>query len=180
MSELITAIRQAVKSMIKPDLLLGKVKKFHADDWTIDVELNNGAKVEKVTIKSVLNGIDSGIFIEPEIDSCVLCGLTDGKIENLSVLVFSEIKNIRYSPSEKILLRSDEFGGILKAEAVQANLDMLKNAITTIKNALPSAFSSVGAGTAANGPAGASSFTLATSSININFQDMENPNVKHG
>lgn len=180
MSELLDAIRGAVKSMIKPDLLIGKVTAFNEADWTIDVALNSGAVVDQVTIKSVLNGEDSGILVEPEVDSMVLCGLTDGKIENLTVLTYSEIKNIKFVPSEKIQLRSDSYGGLVKIEQLENNLNTLKNALETLKSGVASGLNAVGVGSAANGPAGAAAFNTATSSIVINFDNMENENVQHG
>jgi hypothetical protein len=180
MTQIKTAIQQMVKSMVKPDLMIGKVTAFNGSDWTISLELNIGAKVEDVTIKSVLNGEDSGIFIEPIEGSYVLVGMTDGKLENLTALVFSEIKNIRFAPTEKLILRNDDYGGILKAEAVLNNLNSLKNAIETIKSAVATGLTSVGASTAANGALGAEAYNTATAGVSINFEAMENENITHG
>jgi len=180
MTDIKTAIRAMVKSMVKPDLMIGKVTSFDASTWTIAMELNIGAKVEDVTIKSVLNGEDSGIFIEPVVGSYVLCGMTDGKLENLTALVYSEIKNIRFAPTEKLILRNEDFGGILKVDAVLSNLNELKQAVETIKSAVASGLTAVGVGSAANGPAGATAFNSATASVVINFENMENENIKHG
>lgn len=180
MSELITAIRQSVKAMIKPDLVLGEVKSFDASNWTIEVELNQGAKVDEVTIKSVLNGEGSGILVEPEIGSIVLCGLTDGKIENLTVLVYSEIKNITFAPSKTLILRKEDFGGLVKIAQLESNLDAIKNGLDTMKNAVVAGLNGVGASTAASGAAGAAAFNTAIAAMQINFQNMENENVKHG
>lgn len=180
MTDIKTAIRAIVKSMVKPDLMIGKVTAFNASAWTIDLELNIGAKVEDVTIKSVLNGEDSGIFIEPVDGSFVLCGMTDGKLENLTALVYSEIKSIRFAPTEKLILRNEDFGGIPQADKILANLNELKTAVETIKSAVATGLTSVGVGTAANGPAGATAFNSATASVMINFENMENENVKHG
>ena len=180
MSELTEAIRRTVKPMIKPDLVLGEVKSFDSSNWTIEVELNQGSTVDEVTIKSVLNDIASGIFIEPEIGSSVLCGLTDGKIENLTILVFSEIKNIKFVPSEKITLRKEDFGGLVKLAQLESNLDSLKQAIETIKSAVSTGLTAVGVSTAANGATGAAAYNSATAAVAINFQNMENENVNHG
>lgn len=136
MTDIKTAIRKMVKSMTKPDLMIGKVTAFNATDWTIDLELNIGATVEDCTIKSVLNGEDSGIFIEPEVGSFVLVGMTDGKLENLTAMVFSEIKNIRFAPSEKIILRNEDFGGIVKSQKVHDEIKAIKDEINELKNNL--------------------------------------------
>ncbi|MCX8482862.1 MAG: hypothetical protein ORN50_04725 [Crocinitomicaceae bacterium] len=180
MSEIITAIRQAVKSMIKPDLLIGSVESFDSTKWTINVSLNIGAKVEDVTIKSVLNGEDSGIFIEPVIGSKVLVGMNDGKLENLTVLVYSEIKSIKLAPTGDLTLRSVDFGGLVKIQQLESNLNNLKTAIENLKSAISTGITSIGVGPTANGATGAAAFNTAAASIQIQFQDMENKKVKHG
>ncbi len=180
MSEIATAIRAAVKRMIKPDLLLGKVISFDGSNWTIDVELNEGSNVDQVTIKSVLNGEESGILIEPEVGSSVLCGITDGRIENLTVLVYSEIKNIRFVPSSKIILRNEDFGGLVKLQQLEQNLEAIKSAVDILKSAVANGLNAVGVAGAASGPTGAAAFNAAAASVNISFIDMENENVQHG
>ena len=177
---MIEVIRAAVKGMIRPDLVIGKVTKFDSEKWTINVQLNGGASVEEVTIRSVLNDGATGIFIEPKEGSFVLCALNDGKMENLSVVLFSEIVNMELMPEEELKLRGDQHGGLVMIEKLQANIDKLKDAIDTLKNATFAGLNAVGVGSAANGPGGASTFQGQTASINIQFQDMENKKVKHG
>ena len=177
---MIEAIRAAVKSMIKPDLVIGKVKSFQESDWTITVELNQGATVDDVSIRSVINSETTGILVEPKVGSYVVCGLTDGKIENLTVLVFSEIKNMKLVPAEKLILRSDDFGGLVKLQQLEANLDTLKTAIENLITFTQSGLNAVGVGSAANGPGAATAFQSMTEAIQIQFQDMENKNVNHG
>lgn len=177
---MIEIIRAAVKGMIRNDLVIGKVEKFNSSDWTIDVTLNSGPSIEEVTIRAVLNSESTGIFVEPKVGSYVLCALNDGKLENMSVVLYSEIVNIKFLPKEKLILRGDSFGGLVKNDELKQNIDQLKQAVETIKSAVFSALNAVGAGSAANGAAGASTFQAQTASINIQFQDMENKNVKHG
>lgn len=180
MSIITDAIRAAVKAMIKPDLLIGKVMSFDEATWTIEVELNIGAKLEDVTIKSVMNDEDSGIYVEPKVGSYVLCGLVDGKLENVTVMKYSEIENIRFAPSKKIELRNADFGGLVKLEQLEKNLKALKDAYTKLKTATAAGLTAVGAGSAANGATGASTFNSQTASVVINFEDMENKNITHG
>lgn len=180
MSEMIEVIRAAVKRMVRPDLVIGKVTKFDSNNWTIDVELNEGSKVDEVTIRAVLNDGATGIFIEPKVGSYVLCALNDGKIENLSCLQFSEIVNMKLLPEEELFLRGDTHGGLVILEKLKTNIDQLKQAYETLKNGTVAGFNAVGVGSAANGPGGATAFQSATASVNIQFQDMENKKVKHG
>lgn len=174
------AIRQMVKSMVKPDIELAKVLEFDSSNWSITIELNSGGTNDQVTIKSVLNDDQTGILVEPVIGSMVLVGIVNGRKENMSVLCYSEIKSMRIIPTETIQLRGDSFGGIVKLQELQANLDKLKTAIETIQAATASGLNAVGVGSAANGPTGASTFNSEVQSIDLNFSDMENQNVKHG
>ncbi|MBN9293735.1 MAG: hypothetical protein J0G96_07140 [Flavobacteriia bacterium] len=180
MSEIVKAIRQVVKSMIKPDLLIGTVKSFESVNWTISVELNQGGTVEDVTIRSVLNDDETGVFIEPEVGSIVLCAMADGKLENLKVVLFSEIVNMELMPKEQLKLRGDDFGGLVKLKDLENNLDALKQYCEAMKNAVMTGLNAVGASTAASGPNGATAFNGAMSSQAITFKDMENKNVTHG
>lgn len=177
MSDLITAIRQSVKSMVKPDLVLGEVVSFNASDYTIEVKLNQGSKVENVTIKSVLNGVASGILVEPKIGSFVLCGLVDGRIENLTVLSFDEIKSIKIIPSEKITLRADDFGGIVKSQVVHDEIKQLKDEINDLKQMFTTWVPVVYDGGAALKAALATFLTPIPPAMKT---DYENENILHG
>lgn len=179
-SEILQALRQAIKPMITPDIYVGQVKKFDADKWTADIELNQGATVTEVTVKAVLNDEATGILVKPKLDSYVLVGTIDGRLENSSILLYSEIEEIRLLSSGNIQLRGDEFGGIVKMDPLKSNLDAIKNYLTTLKTAIETGFVAVGVGSAANGPGGKTAFSGAMSSSQINFQDMENKKVTHG
>jgi len=177
MTDIKTAIRAMVKSMVKPDLMIGKVTAFDASAWTIDLELNIGAKVEDVTIKSVLNGEDSGIFIEPVDGSYVLCGMTDGKLENLTAMVYSEIKSIRFAPTEKLILRNEDFGGIVKSQKVHDEIKALKDEMNSLKTTLSTWAPMANDGGAALKALLSSFYTPLPPATKT---DYENENVKHG
>jgi len=177
MSEIIDAIRTAVKSMIKPDLLIGKVESFNDQDWTINLTLNIGAKVEDCTIKSVLNGESSGIFIEPVVGSYVLCGLTDGKLENLTAIVYSEIKSIKFVPTEKLIFRNEDFGGLVKSQKVHDEIKALKDEVNSLKSKLAAWLPVPTDGGAALKAILSTFYTPLPPAVQT---DYENPNVKHG
>jgi hypothetical protein len=189
MSEIVQAIRQMVKPLINNDLMLGEVKEFDSSNWTITVELHQGGRVKKVTVRSVLNSEKTGIFVEPKVGSYVLCGRTDGKLENLSVIVFSEIVNMELMPEEDFkiqakkiqLLASDEdFGGLVKLQELEDNLNALKDYCEAMKSAVSTGLNGVGASPAASGSAGAGAFEGAMAGQQIIFKNMENENVTHG
>lgn len=176
---MIEAIRRIVSSQIKPDILLGTVTEFDATKWLATVKLNNGAEVDEVRVKAVINDQESGILVEPKIGSYVLCGLIDSKIESLFIIGYSEIEKFRIK-APAIELNGDAFGGIIKLQELEANLKALKDYVTALKSATASGLSSVGVGAAANGPAGMTTFNTSMTGQVINFQNMENETVKHG
>lgn len=184
MSDLVTAIRTIARSMINNEMLMGKVTKFDSSNWTVNVELNMGAKVEEVTIRSVLNDEKTGIFIEPKVGSYILCSTTDGRLENMKIIVFSEIENIELMPSKKMKLRGDDFKGLVKIQELEDNLNSLKQFVESMHAALPIAFNAIvpvpPALFVASGSAGAGSYTGSMSGKAIVLKDMENKNVLHG
>ena len=172
-------IKAIVKPMIKPSLFRGKVVKFHKD-WWIDVELNMGGKAEMVKIRSVLNGNTSGLFIEPEINSSVIIGMADGILEDMTLVCASEIKAVKIIPSGELILRGDEYGGLVKISDLNDNLTAIKQHLNNLQAAITSGISAVGAGPAANGATGATAFTNAMAGKVLDFKNMENKEVKHG
>lgn len=173
------AIRRMVASQIKPDVLLGIVTEFDASNWLATIKLNGGAEVDEVRVKAVINSEESGIFIEPKIGSYVLVGLIEGKVESLFIIAFSEIEKVRIKTTA-IELNGDQYKGLVKLDELKANLDALKQYVLAMNTAIATALTSVGVGTAANGPAGTTAFNSAMSGQVINFQNMENTTVKHG
>jgi hypothetical protein len=166
--------------MITPDIYLGVVKSFDASSWTIDVELNSGPTLPEVTIKAVMNDETSGIFVEPVVGSYVLVGTVDGRLENCSVLLYSEIKRMEIMPSDLLKLKGDQYGGLVILEKLVANLDALKGGQDDLKAAIRAGLQAVGAGSAANGATGKVAFDAAIANSLITFENMENQNVQHG
>lgn len=176
---MIEAIRRIVASQIKPDILIGTVTEFDSTKWLVTVKLNNGAEVDEVRIKSVINNEESGIFVEPKMGSYVLVGIIEGKIESLFIIGFSEIEKFKVRATN-IELNGDQFGGIVKLQELEQNLNTLKDYVTALKSATSSGLAAVGVGTAASGTTGQSTFNASMLGQTINFQNMENETVKHG
>ncbi|NBR15974.1 MAG: hypothetical protein EBU01_15565 [Crocinitomicaceae bacterium] len=106
--------------------------------------------------------------------------MTDGKLENLTALVYSEIKNIKLVPTEKLILRNEDFGGLVKIKELEDNLKTLKTYIEALKTATSSGINAIGVGPAANGGTGKLAFETAMAGKIINLKEMENKNVQHG
>jgi len=180
MGDIVKAIRTITKSMIKPDVVLGEVLSFDSSNWTVKIKLNQGATVDDVTIRSVLNDGESGVFIEPKVGSYVLCSLTDGKLENLKVLLFSEIENIELMPAKKMKLRGDDFGGLIKIEEIKTQLSKMTARIDLLYNAINAGTPATGAPDSGAALATSMKAVIAAVPPKEDFSNMENKNVEHG
>lgn len=177
-------IEKAVKALAKkkgtlPTILIGKVKDFDETKWLATITFNAGFTDDDIRVRAVIDSNDSGILVKPKIGSMVLCAQIEGKLESMVVLTWSEIELFKVN-APKIELRNEDFGGLVKLEQLEKNLKALKDAYTKLKTATAAGLTAVGAGSAANGATGASTFNSQTASVVINFQDMENKNIKHG
>ncbi len=174
---MVEAIRRMVKDMTKPDIILGTVTDFDSTNWLATVKINNGAEIDEVRIKSVVNSEESGIFIEPVIGSYVLLGMIEGKIASLFIVAFSEI--VKYHlKTDLIEFNGDTFGGIVKSQMVHSEIEDLKNDINSLKQAFASWVTVPNDGGAALKVATGAWFAQP---LIVPIQtDFENDKVKHG
>lgn len=70
-------------------------------------------------------------------------------------------------------------GGIVNVKELKDNFDSLKSFVEAMHAALPTAFSAIGAGTAAAGSAGGTSYSTAMIGKLINIKDMEDTKITH-
>ena len=93
---MIEQIRKIVAPMIKAQILSAKVVSFSEEDWTCELEFHKRLKIDQIKIRACLNDEKTGIFIEPIVGSIVLCCLIENRLENLTIINFSEIKHQIY------------------------------------------------------------------------------------
>lgn len=132
MSELIDSIRRAVKQMIKPAIVAGKVKSFDGANWTAEITID-GLDIE-VRTKAVINSDEKGIFVEPVVGSDVLCAMIEDRPEALVVIQWSEIVKYRLK-GDLIELNGDQYS-IVKAETLQQVMDQNAQFIDALKQVL--------------------------------------------
>lgn len=77
-----------------------------------------------------------------------------------------------------ILFNEGSLGGLPKLDELKENLEALKTFVMAMHQAMPSAFTAVGAAMASSGAAGGTSYSQAMLGKNITLKDMENPKVK--
>ena len=119
--------------MIKPSLVYATVLSFDEESYSCEVELNSGGKVDQVTITSIMNIGQTAILVKPKLNSKVLVSLIDMKIENLTVVKFSEVEHIKLNVSDVIHLQGENLGGLVKSEVVHNEINALKDEINSLK-----------------------------------------------
>lgn len=82
-----------------------------------------------------------------------------------------EVKN------DKILINGGDLGGLVMIKELKENLDSLKKFVEAIHNALPPAFSAIGAAMSANGILAANAYNGTMAGKTILIKDMENKKV---
>ncbi len=169
MKSMFDIIKKIIKDTVLPDIILGKVIAFDASNWTATIQLNRGAEIDEVRIKSVINSETSGIFVEPKIGSFVLCALIEGKIESLFIVGYSEVVKYHLN-ADLIELNGDAFGGLIKIDELVDKINRLENNFLTHIHTSPA------------GPTGTPQDATAAP---ITFlptvkNELENTKVKHG
>ena len=178
MSDIKEAIQKLAGSFKedKTSIFLGSVKSVQESERTCTVtQLTNDIEIEGIFLTAEKN---DGFLQVPAISSTVLV-ITSTNSERY-VALFSEIEYVKIYTNKEIWLNGDGLGGIAIVEKIQNNLDSIKSYLDTLKLAISSGITAVGIGVLANGGTGASTFESSMIAAAINFQDMENKNVKHG
>lgn len=168
----------------------------------VKADLNGFSLIPKLESVVLVCRIDSSneLFVcqFSEIDKIVFSAGDDKKINILSDLDKTEIKwgdKVSVMLNEQIIsmtndqstveisgdtvtINGGDLGGLVKINELKENLDSLKKFVESIHNALPPAFSAIGAAMSANGPLGANTYNGMMSGKLITIKDMENKQVK--
>lgn len=139
----------------------------------VSVRCTSGTLYEDVRKRASLNDNPSdknGIIITPALGSVVVVSRL-GTTDDLYVAMFSDI--------ESVIIDGGLNGGLVKIQELEDNLKSLKDMVEAINAALPSAFTAIGASSAAVGANGATSYNASMAGKSISFSDMENSKIKH-
>lgn len=157
-------------------LLVGKVKSVDGESCTVEVA---GLELDEVRLTAVSDGGDGKTVLTPKTGSMVLMGdMSGGLLRDLAVIGYTEVEKIT-ATCDSIELNGGENGGLVNIGNLKNNLDALKRYVEAMKSAVANGFTSVGASTAANGPAGRIAFEGAMAAQYINFEDMEDTKITH-
>jgi hypothetical protein len=138
-------------------------------------------------LQSVTGMADKGCIIVPKANSEVFCASEGNSDNSFVVVAYSEIEKALLKigntsveiTSEKVSINGGKLGGLVNLQELKNNLDGLKQYVEAINSALPSAFSAVGASTAANGALGAASYQGSMAGKAVQLKDMEDKKVLH-
>lgn len=169
-------LREALLSLLQIEdmMVQGAVVSVDKDKFTCTVKWND-KEVTDVQLKA-LKEQEKGAVIIPKAGSTVwMINIVGGWL----VLSVEEIDSIYQDAETEIVFNGGENGGIPKVKVIEKNLNELKKYVAKMNSSIPTAIGAVGAGTAANGGTGATSYTQAMASENIQFEDMENKKIKH-
>lgn len=152
------------------------VDSVNIDERTCDCTIISGDADNQIPSVQLSSEPNDGFIIEPEVGSTVIVGLTIRSTP--FVMMFSEVKNVYLTASQKITFNTGNFGGLIKVEQLVSKLNALENKV----NSLIGKFNShthtgvtTGAGT---------SGTTATQELgtlsNTARADIENDKIIHG
>lgn len=203
-----SSIRDMIRELAKGDgdaySVICTVDAVDKDARTVDcTPIDEGAPLLGVNLQAN-QGSSFGVVSFPRVGSYVVVGFVAGGSAGV-VLLTDDIESMEITTAEDksravidddgvrinvgeetsaeltadgIVLNGGSLGGLVILEKINKNLDQLKKYAETMKSAVSSGLKAVGAGTAANGMTGASTFDGAMSSAIISFEDMENEKVK--
>ena len=146
---------------------------------------DDGVPMTGVRLQAVTGG-DKGVLIVPKNGALALAVRVEesedwmlidcSEIDKISIVIGGSTVELTNGLTQ---FNGGKLGGLVKIKELEENLNSLKDFVEAINTALPSAFSAVGAATAANGAAGASAYNTSMDGKSVVIKDMENKKITH-
>lgn len=175
-SEIARQLRAIVGAEGAAPIFTGEVKSVDGETCTV---LVGELEVPDVLLTPADDGNGGKLTITPKTGSMVtVADLSGGDLRHMTVIQWGEVEKIT-GKFDSIELNGGDNGGLVNVEKLKNNLNSLKRYVEAMKSAIGTGFTSVGAGSAANGPAGNTAFNAAMAAQNINFEDMEDKRITH-
>lgn len=137
-------------------------------------------------VEKVLGTIGDKVEIAVDKESLSYkCDKTEATIKSNDIQVKTEKVIFGVSDSQvtvkadQVVFNDGENKGFVKVEAVQANLEAIKEYLTVMDAAIAKGLIGIGVGPTAQGCTGATEYKKAMPKQGINFQNMENEKIKH-
>lgn len=180
------AIRTVVKKMLKATVVIGKAE--NVNNLTCDINRGEDSpKLKSARLNALEEQSDTYYTIVPKEGSWVLAAIIENDQAEAVVISCTEIEKVIMKCGEMtfeisdagIVLNNGGNGGIPINGKIADNLDAIKNYLSQMATAIGDGLDAVGVGSAASGPSGKLAFDTAMGLLNLDFEDMENPDVKH-
>lgn len=190
MNEFLKILYEQIDKRLPLLLNTGKVKSVDKDKCTIVITPDDkGDDLPDVRLRAVIDDNQTGVLLFPKVDSAVVYASIENQEANCMVLMFSEIEEflitgqggfkVETDNSGNTKINNGNFGGLVKIEPLNNNLNAVKTYFTTLQAAVVAGFNAIGAGMSANGANGVTAFNTAMSGQNLTYEDMENTKIKH-
>lgn len=181
-------VREAFKDFVLELLAFsftGKVESVDEENHTAQVK--HGDLSYAANFKSIQDNKSEGVWIVPTVGSDVFCVPEGQSKERFMIVKYSKIDRIYFEvgdtkcniSTEDITFNDGENGGLAKVQELNDSVNSIKTYVEAINAALPNALSAIGAGAAANGATGASSYTTSMTGKIIEIKNFENTKIKH-
>lgn len=135
MTKIKDAIKAIVREELKHQVFSAKVISVDDQDQTCDVEIEGEHELYDVRLRSIIDQDNKGVIVYPSVGSYVLVGIIDNRIESSYICATSTVSKVQIM-TDDIELAGDQFGGLVKAEVVNAEVNALKQEINTFKQLL--------------------------------------------
>lgn len=144
-NELYAALVSLVKRYVPMHVVPYKVVSLNSDNATCVLKEEDGAEIENVRLKSVIDDNNVGIVVYPLVGSSVLAGKINNDENNLYVTKINEIDSVlitikdkfkaELKPSGELIFNDGENKGLVIHDEVKKNLENLKDYCDSIENA---------------------------------------------
>lgn len=187
--EFYLAIKKMIAKEIPMVLIPVVVVSVDKEKAQCEVKEEDGDNYSNVRLKSVMDDSNIGVVLYPKVGSQVLIGRIMNDPNNLFVMKYNEVESalitigntfkFEIKSDGKAVLNDGNNEGIPIASKVTANDESIKNYCELLKTSVITGFNAVGAGLLSSGATGATAFSNAMVSGQINIEDIKNQNITH-
>lgn len=166
-------LARMVDQRVKAQLIVGEASAVNLQDYTCTVTpVDGGAPYTGVRLKVNIEAGEKGAVEIPKDKTTVVMALLD-KSDSKGFLVSCNELQGWFVMAEEVKLNGDGFGGLIKNEDLEDNLNQLKTYSETLKTVIASILDGLlpGSGT---------TIDQGMQAVAVSFKEMENPKVKHG
>lgn len=161
-------------------------------------------EIPGIRLAAIEGGASGGLLLKPAVGSIVLVAdLSCSELRECAVVGYSEIESLTYRhgdtsveangsavsvaagdmrvkvTAEGVEINGGKQGGLVLAAALRRSLESIRSYCATMQQAVAAGLSGVGAGAAANGPAGAGIFSEQMAAATITLEDLEDKKATH-